>query len=186
MPDDITIMDALSLSWVEERLKQPVLTVDLLLVMQLNGGEAYSDGLAALLLTSDDVAQKYHLPHPTRLLRPMPLDMAAFEQDFTLFLDTQTQACRTTRVFGDTQDWDAIAAPLMTLGAAYGATWKPAERMILERWCGIAGPLSPWLLMALAADLVSLRQESLLTLFSAREEHFVSTVTSGNEDEHNG
>lgn len=57
MPDDITVTGSFSLSEVEERLKQPVLTVNLLLVIQLNGGTAYSDGLAVLLLTSDDVAQ---------------------------------------------------------------------------------------------------------------------------------
>ncbi|MDP1171357.1 type VI secretion protein, partial [Klebsiella pneumoniae] len=68
VPDDITVTGSFSLSEVEERLKQPVLTVNLLLVIQLNGGTAYSDGLAVLLLTSDDVAQKYHLPHSSRLL----------------------------------------------------------------------------------------------------------------------
>lgn len=57
VPDDITVTGSFSLSEVEERLKQPVLTVNLLLVIQLNGGTAYSDGLAVLLLTSDDVAQ---------------------------------------------------------------------------------------------------------------------------------
>ncbi|MDP1265281.1 type VI secretion protein, partial [Klebsiella pneumoniae] len=81
---DITVTGSFSLSEVEERLKQPVLTVNLLLVIQLNGGTAYSDGLAVLLLTSDDVAQRYHLPHSSRLLRPMPLDMTNFEDDITL------------------------------------------------------------------------------------------------------
>ncbi|MFH4317256.1 hypothetical protein WAI88_23075, partial [Acinetobacter baumannii] len=52
VPDDITVTGSFSLSEVEERLKQPVLTVNLLLVIQLNGGTAYSDGLAVLLLTS--------------------------------------------------------------------------------------------------------------------------------------
>ncbi len=54
-----------------------------------------------LLLTSDDVAQKYHLPHSSRLLRPMPLDMTNFEDDITLFLETQTVACHTPSVIGD-------------------------------------------------------------------------------------
>lgn len=53
VPDDITVTGSFSLSEVEERLKQPVLTVNLLLVIQLNGGTAYSDGLAVLLLTSE-------------------------------------------------------------------------------------------------------------------------------------
>ncbi|ENY7037467.1 hypothetical protein ACF0JT_005201, partial [Escherichia coli] len=56
VPDNIEVTPDFSMGWVDERLKQPVLTVDLILVIQLNGGNAYSDGLAALLLTSDDVA----------------------------------------------------------------------------------------------------------------------------------
>lgn len=184
IPNDITVTDTLSLSHVEERLKQSVLTVDLILVMQLCGGETYSDGLAALLLTSDDVVQKYHLPHFARLLRPMPLDITAFEQDISLFLAIQTVACGTARVLGDALFWETFSAPLMTIGVAHGAVWQPAEREILEKWCGVPGPLAPWILTALAAELVSLRKESLLTLFSSGEEHFISTVTSGNEDEH--
>lgn len=106
--------------------------------------------------------------------------------DFTLLLETQTVACRTGCVIGDVQAWEAIAAPLMTIGAAHDATWQPAERIILEQWCGMPGAMAPWLLAALAADMVSLRHEPLLTLFSAKKEHFVSTVTSGSEDEHIG
>lgn len=183
IPNDITVTDTLSLNHVEERLKQSVLTVDLILVMQLCGNETYSDGLAALLLTSDDVVQKYHLPHLARLLRPMPLDMTAFEQDISLFLATQTAASGTARVLGDALLWETFSAPLMTVGAAHGTVWQPAERGMLEKWCGVPGPLAPWILTALAVELVSLRKESLLTLFSSGEEHFISTVTSGSEDE---
>ena len=184
IPNDITVTNTLSLNYVEDRLKQSVLTVDLILVMQLCGNETYSDGLAALLLTSDDVAQKYHLPDVARLLRPMPLDMTAFEQDISLFLATQTAACGTARVLGDALFWETFSASLMTVGVAHGAVWQPAERGMLEKWCGVPGPLAPWILTALAVELVSLRKESLLTLFSSGEEHFISTVTSGNEDEH--
>ncbi len=186
VPDDITVTPALSMGWVEERLKQPVLTIDLIMVMQLCGGDAYSDGLAALLLTSDDVAQKYALPHPARLLRPMPLELDNFDEDFTLFLETQTVACRTARVLGDSSSWETIAAPLMTIGSNHGAGWDPAGRLLLEKWCGIPGPAAPWLLTALAADLISLSDTSLLTLFSSGEERFISTVTSGSENEHIG
>ncbi|HAN5621880.1 type VI secretion protein [Escherichia coli] len=183
VPDNIKVTPDFSMGWVDERLKQPVLTVDLILVIQLNGGNAYSDGLAALLLTSDDVAQKYNLPHPARLLRPMSLDINKFNDEFTLFLETQTAACRTARVLGDCYHWEKIAAPLMTIGNQYGAGWEPSGRMLLEKWCGIPGPAAPWLLTALAADLVCLGNDSLLTLFSSGEEHFISTVTSGNQNE---
>ena len=127
VPDDITVTDSFSFAKVEERIKQPVLTVDLILVMQLNGGKAYSDGLAALLLTSDDVAQKYQLCHSSRLLRPMPLDMAKFDDDLTLFLETQTVACRTPRVSPSPENrvspplfirWGEEIIPTLPLAAA--------------------------------------------------------------------
>lgn len=185
-PDDITITPVFSMGWVEERLKQPDQTVSLILVMQLCSGDTCSDGLAALLLTSDDVAKKYLLPHPARLLRPMPLDMDKFEEDLTLFLETQAVARRTARVLADSCNWEKVAAPLITVGSEHGAGWDPAGRMLLERWCGISGSAAPWLLTALAADLISLSDTSLLTLFSSGEERFISTVTSGSENEHIG
>ena len=184
-PQEIVVTEVLSLQQVEQRLKQPLLTVDLLLLMQLNGGECYSDWLASLLLTSDDVAQKYRLTHPARLLRPMPLAMAAFERELSLFLQTQTVACATARVVADALLWERTAGPLMSQGAAQGTAWQPEERLVLEKYCGLPGPLAPWLVVAIAAELVSLGTPSLLTLFSSGTEHFVSTVTSGREDANN-
>lgn len=186
VPDDFTVTESFSLSEVEERLKQAVLTVNLLLVIQLNGGEAYSDGLAALLLTSDDVTQKYHLPHSARLLRPMPLAMANFDDEITLFLETQTVACGTGSIIGDARAWTEHSAALMTQGAKMNAPWKAEDISVLEKWCGIPGRVAPWLLTALAADLVSLRKQSILALFSTEQEHFISTITPGSEDEYTG
>ncbi len=57
---------------------------------------------------------------------------------------------------------------------------------LLEKWCGIPGPAAPWLLTALAANLVSLRKQPLLALFSSEQEHFISTITPGSEDESAG
>lgn len=183
MPDAITVTHSFSLSELEKRLKQPELTVNLLLTVQLNGGDAYSDGLAALLLTSDDVAKKYHLPHTSRLLRPMPLDMNRFDDEISLFLETQTAACRTSSIVGDARKWTEKSANLITLGNKVNASWKAEDIVILEKWCGIPGPFSPWLLAALAADFVRLSKYPLLALFSSGQEHFISTVTSGSEDE---
>ncbi len=42
-----------------------------------------------------------------------------------------------------------------------------------------SGTRSARLLTALAADLVSLRKQLLLALFSSEQEHFISTITRG-------
>ncbi|CAH4132200.1 hypothetical protein AI2755V2_1901 [Klebsiella pneumoniae] len=64
--------------------------------------------------------------------------------------------------------------------------WKAEDIALLEKWCGIPGPAAPLLLTALAADLVSLRKQPLLALFSSEQEHFISTITPGSEDEYTG
>lgn len=70
----LTILKGRAFDWVGERLKAPILDVELLLVHQTQGGNEYSDSLSALMLTSDDVATKYQLNHHARLLRPMSLE----------------------------------------------------------------------------------------------------------------
>lgn len=184
IPAEICVMDSLDVSIVETRLKHADLRVDLILIMQLNGGALYSDGLAALLLTSDDVAQKYTLPHSSRLLRPMSLDMARFDDELTLFLQIQTVARHTSWVLGDTKNWNDFAPSLMTIGNACGAGWKSDETALLEKWCGVPGPSAPWLLTAFAADLISIRKQSLLTLFSTEQGHFISTMIPGSKDDY--
>lgn len=185
-PTEVVITSSLSMMKVEERLKHPSTTVDLIVVMQLSGGEHYSDGLAVLLLTSDDVAHQYRLSHTARLLRPMPLDRNAVDTEFPLFLDTQTAALGSSRILGDSLMWEEVMASLMSHGAVKGATWQPEMRLLLEQCCGVQGPFAPWILTALASELVTLSQKPLLTLFSSGEEHFISTVTTGSVYEHIG
>ena len=97
----VSFCDTLSFAWVEQRLKNPVLDIDLILILHKQGSERYSDALACMVLTSDDVAEKYQLPHSARILRPMLLDMSNFKADMGLFLVTQTIACQTSNVFCD-------------------------------------------------------------------------------------
>nr|ELX6145022.1 hypothetical protein [Cronobacter sakazakii] len=63
--ENLRITASLSFSAVEERLKKAELAAELILVMQLSGEENYSDGLAALLLASDDVVRNCGMPYPT-------------------------------------------------------------------------------------------------------------------------
>lgn len=62
----LNIQTAKTFIWLEERIKSPTLDVDLILVHQTQGKGCYSDILASLLLTSDDVATKYQLTHDAR------------------------------------------------------------------------------------------------------------------------
>ena len=182
VPEHISITGMQSVAWVASRIAEPVLTVDLLLVLQLHGHDDYSDGLASLLLTSDDVAQKYQLAHTSRLLRPMPVDMDNISDDLNLFLDTQTVASRTSRICRDVQGWGEMTTALFTLGAKKEALWQSDQVMTLERWTGIPGPAGAWLLMTLIADIVDRSGTSLLVMLTSESDRFITSVMPGNEN----
>ncbi|WP_202304743.1 hypothetical protein [Dryocola clanedunensis] len=177
----ISCCEALSFAWIEERLKNPVFDIDLILILQNQAAEQYSDALAVMMLTSDDIAEKYQLPHSARLLRPMPLDMTNFKADMGLFLETQTIACQTSNVFCDYGNWNDWFAELMTVSQSHLTPWVPQEIDVLEKYNGIPGAGSAWLLAILLADIVSVSNKPVLGLFTSGTDRFVSTVTSGSE-----
>ena len=178
----VCFCERLSFAWVEERLKTPVLDIDLILVLQKHGDGRYSDSLASMLLTSDDVAEKYQLSHSARLLRPMPLDMSHFQADMELFLETQTIACQTSNVFCDYGHWNDGFADLMTASQSHLTPWVPQEIDVMEKYNGIPGGGSAWFLATLLADIVSVSNKPVLGLFTSGADRFVSTVTSGSEN----
>ncbi|MEB2420605.1 hypothetical protein [Citrobacter sp. R-1.5.2] len=178
----ISCCEALSFDWLEERLKNPVFDIDLILILQSQGAEQYSDALAAMVLTSDDVAEKYQLSHSARILRPMPLDMTNFRADMGLFLETQTIACQTSNVFCDYGHWNDGFADLMTASQSHLTPWVPQEIDVLEKYNGIPGAGSAWLLASLLADIVSVSNKPVLGLFTSGTDRFVSTVTSGSKN----
>ncbi|EOW6732711.1 hypothetical protein ACOZ0S_000136 [Cronobacter dublinensis] len=178
----ISCCEVLSFAWIDERLKNPVFDIDLILILQNQGAELYSDALAAMVLTSDDVAEKYQLSHSARILRPMPLDMTNFRADMGLFLETQTIACQTSNVFCDYGHWNDGFADLMTASQSHLTPWVPQEIDVLEKYNGIPGAGSAWLLATLLADIVSVSNKPLLGLFTSGADRFVSTVISGSEN----
>ena len=175
----ISFCETLSFSWIEERLKSPAMDIDLLLILQKHGAEQYSDALASVLLTSDDVAEKYQFPHSARILRSMPLDMAHFKADVGLFLETQTIASQTSKVYCDYGHWNDWFAELMMASQSHQTSWAPQDIDVLEKYNGIPGAASAWFLAALLSDITSVSQTSVLGLFTSGTDHFVSTVTSG-------
>lgn len=178
----ISFCETLSFAWVEDRLKNPVLDIDLILILQNNGTDRYSDALASVLLTSDDVVEKYQLPHSSRILRPMPLDMTHFKAEMGLFLETQTIACQTSKVFCDSASWNEHFVDVMTAAQTHLTPWVPEEIDVLEKYNGVPGAGSGWLLAVLLSDIVTISKAPVLGLFTSGTDHFVSTVTLGSEN----
>ncbi|KJM56779.1 hypothetical protein B5M10_18780 [Pluralibacter gergoviae] len=169
----------LSFAWIEERLKNPVFDIDLILILQNHGAEHYSDGLATMILTSDDLAEKYQLPHVARILRPMSLDMSNFKADMGLFLETQTTTSQVSNVFCDYGDWNSWFAELMTAPQSHLTSWVPQEIDVLEKYNGIPGAGSAWILATLLAEMVTVSNKPVLGLFTSGTDRFVSTITPG-------
>ncbi|WP_075182374.1 hypothetical protein [Pantoea sp. 1.19] len=170
---------------LDERIKSPVLDVDLILIHQTQGRDAYSDALAVLLLTSDDVATIYKLPVKARLLRPMALDMTISEKSLDTFFSTQTQACATASIVGDNVEWGNAFSGLLEAAKTYGGHWKPEQLHWLEKYAGLSGPFSPWIMAAVASDVVNLQKAGCLMLSTDGEQKFINTVQTGSSNNDN-
>ncbi len=96
-----------------------------------------------LLLTSDDVAQKYHLPHSSRLLRPMALDMTNFEDDITLFLETQTVASPYALRYRGRKKMDGKKRRAYHAGRQNAYPWKAEDIALLENGAVFRDPQRP-------------------------------------------
>ncbi|WP_338557311.1 hypothetical protein [Erwinia sp. E_sp_B04_7] len=172
--------DSKSFLSVEERIKFPTLNVELLLVHQMQGGEIYSDALAALLLTSDDVATKYQLGHRARLLRPMLLDPTQeLHTELDTFFSTQSQANTTDAIVGDAMAWGNLFSTLLASTKEYNGNWKPEQCHWLEKYAGLSGPFSPWIMAAVVSDIVALTQSDCLMLSEDNDHRFINTITTG-------
>lgn len=177
----LTILKARSLAWVEERLKSPILDVELLLIHQTQGGSGYSDALSALMLTSDDVATKYKLSHHARLLRPMSLESTQMlSEELDTFFSTQSQAIAARAIVGDSMEWGDDFSTLLASAKQYDGSWKPQQCHWLEKYTGLSGPFSPWIMAAAVSDIAMLKKEDCLMLSGDKEQRFVNTVTTGN------
>ena len=164
VPKSIDITDRLSSDWIETQLSQGSIAYELLLVVQLQGKNDYSDGLAVFLLATDDTDEKYPLNSIARVLRPRPLDTAELASDLASFLRIQTLSHQTKNIIADSQKAIAMLPDIFLSGQKYGIAWRANDVLLLEMFMGTTGPFSEWLLMAFAIDVASLHSTPSLAL----------------------
>ncbi|OBY90671.1 hypothetical protein A6723_020420 [Pseudomonas sp. AU11447] len=169
----------LSLQWLEDNLKAPGAAIELILVLQVNGASAYSDGLAALLLCPDALAQEWELPVQGRLLRPMPLNVDQLDTELPLFLETQLAARSATSILADSVQWQPSLGAILAMGVARQAKFQVGQQWIQESLCGVPGPFSVWLLAALGLEISRHFQQPLVLLSQEPLQHWISTVAAG-------
>lgn len=179
LPATVTVADELSRQWIDEVLRTASATIELILVLQVHGKEVYSDGLAALLLCPDSLAQALELPVTASLLRPMPLDIDVLDSDFPLFLQTQTSACKAAGLLADGTGWQPLISKLLPIASAHGASLQVEQQWIQESLCGLPGPLGHWLVTALGVEMVRHQRKPMLVLAREESQHWISTVTTG-------
>lgn len=179
LPATLTLAGELSYQWIDETLKTASAAIELILVLQVHGLEAYSDGLAALLLYPDSLALALKLPMTAGLLRPMPLDIDSLNSEFPLFLQTQMSACQATGLLADDADWLPLTGKMLAAAGAHGASLKVESQWIKESMCGVSGPLGHWLVTALGVEMVRHQRKPLLVLAQEESRHWISTVTTG-------
>lgn len=174
-----TFSRELSLQWLEDTFKSPGAAIDLILVLQVNGASDYSDGLAALLLCPDALAQEWELPVQGRLLRPMPLDIDQLDTELPLFLQTQQTARSATGILADSAQWRPSLGAVLAMGEAQQAKFKVGQQWIQESLCGVPGPFSAWLLAALGLEMSRHFQQPLVLLSQEPSQRWISTVATG-------
>ncbi|NTZ51634.1 MULTISPECIES: type VI secretion protein [Citrobacter freundii complex] len=169
---------------LDVNLKNAEVRSDLVLVLQFNGQNSYSDGMAAFLLVSDDVARNYSLKGKCRLLRPMPLDKSCLTQDLTTFFTTQVCAKNAKAIVSDCQSIDSLNVQLYPMGHSYGAHWQVDNSVILEKYMGIPGPFSGWLCAGVASDMAQHYTDSYLAVSVQDEQSYICTVLPWSENEY--
>jgi hypothetical protein len=173
----VTLTDELSWQRIDEALKTGSAAFELILVVQVNGEAAYSDGLAALLLCPDKLACAWELPVLGDVLRPMPLNITTHQSELSLYFQTQGRARQASGLLADGADWQPVIDEVFALGAAHGASLKVEQQRVLERLCGLVGPFSHWLTAALGVEMVRHQHQPLLLLAKENSRHWISTVT---------
>ncbi|NWA05438.1 hypothetical protein [Pseudomonas gingeri] len=175
----VTVARDLSYQWIEEKLKAASAAFELILVLQVHGEAAYSDGLAGLLLCPDSLARAWELPVKGALLRPMPLDASRLGSELTLFLNTQPSALRATDLLADGDGWRPLMAWILSAEAARGASLAARQQWILEGLCGLPGPFGHWLAVALGVEMALHQQRPVVVLAQEESRHWISTVNTG-------
>lgn len=173
----VTLTDELSFQLIDELLQTGSVTVELILVLQVNGEAKYSDGLAALMLCPDKLASARNLAVQGELMRPMPLDITTLHSELPLFWQTQASARMASGLLADNDDWRPVIGELFANSRAQGASLKVEQQWVQERLCGIAGPLNHWLSAALGVEMARHRDQPLLLLLNEKSRHWIGTIS---------
>lgn len=175
-PATVVQVEALSLAWIDEKISMREVSLELILVVQTEGSQRYSDALAALLVGLDVTPVPDGLPVKTRLLRPMPLEAGDVSGEMAGLLQSQAVARSATGVLADVARWQQAMAPLLATSRTLGGSLQLEQQWNQENFCGVPGPFSSWVGLALGVELVQHRQQALLVLGKEQAPQWITTI----------
>lgn len=175
----VEVQDVMPFARLDEKIRAAGIECELVVVLQVQGGDRYSDGLAALLFVPQLPGSSLAENIQGHIARPMQLGLEALDQQLPLFFSTQPCTAKATGLVADADDWQSSLGEVITRGAQFGGSLLSHPRLVLETSCGIPGPCSPWLLTALALDMARRRQQPLLILVKEGGQRWISTVLPG-------
>jgi hypothetical protein len=183
-PSSVRIVTEFPCHRLDTILKNAEVRSDLFLIIQFNGQDKYSDGMAVFLLTSDDVARYYGLEGKCRLLRPMPLDKSRLPQDLTTFITTQVSAKKTRTIVSDYQSIASLSTQLYPIAHENSVHWQVENTIVLERFMGIPGPFSGWLCAGVTADMSKQYSAPYLIVSVQEQQPYICTVLPWSDNEY--
>lgn len=183
-PSSVQVETEFPFYQLDANLKNAEARSDLFLILQFNGHQKYSDGMAVFLLTIDDVARIYGLKSKCHLLRPMPLDKSCLPQDLTTFFTTQVSAKKTRAIVSDYQSIASLSTQLYPIAHDNGIHWQVESTIVLERFMGIPGPFSGWLCAGVTADMSKHHSASYLIVSVQEQQPYICTVLPWSDNEY--
>ncbi|AKH63910.1 MULTISPECIES: hypothetical protein [Photorhabdus] len=172
----LNISPHLSAMHIDNWLKETTSEVQLLILMQIESNEQFSEGLAVFLIATDDLTKKFNLAEKARIYRPMEIYSEDFEQEFQIFISTQLPAKMATDMIGDNGSMHSYFSQIMSVIQKQNAALKLEHIENIERFIGVPGPGAYWLTTGLAIDLSQYNSGSYLVLSKNECNWVINTV----------
>lgn len=172
----VRLVPSLLFEQLDAWLKVTEEKIYIVLVLQLNGKENYSDGIVSFLFAADDVVKKYQLDEKARIFRPMVVVADRFDKDLDIFIDTQKIARNATGLTGDCAGLLPVSGSILQCFNEKEGKLQVDNIHVMESLSGLPGLNSVWLTAALAVSAASYQKSDYLMMARYEDDWIITTV----------
>lgn len=170
------IVPVMSFEQIGSWLKVTEDKIFIVFVLQLNGKDIYSDGIAVFLFATDDMVKKYQLSEKVRICRPMIVIKDILDKDMEIFTDTQKIALNAKGLVGDCSDLLKISNNILQCFTPPKGQLQIGNIHVLESYSGIPGANSAWLTAALTVSVATYKQSEYLMMAKFNDNWIIATI----------